>query len=133
MITLRLVTPQGDGFTEEVEKIILRGIEGDLMLMQGTAPLVTPLAYGAIRIFQDGAARTGAIHGGYVSMKSDVATVATDAFEWIEDIDVERARAAKDRAETYLRDNADETKAEIDKAKLALLRATNRLDVVDKR
>lgn len=125
MIDLRLVTPYADGFEQQVDKIIVRGIMGDMMLMQGTAPIVTPLAYDAVRIFENGQEKKAVVHGGYVSMQNDVCTIATTAFEWTDDIDRERAEAAKKRAEEELR--ATESKERIKEAQLALYRALARL------
>ena len=132
MIDLRLVTPHADGFEKQVDKVIVRGILGDLMLMENTAPIVTPLAYNTMKVYMDGGVKVGVVHGGYVSMKDNVATVATTAFEWTYDIDATRAQKAKDRAEAWLRE--DESKGEdtsrqsYKEAKLSLLRAINRLN-----
>lgn len=129
MIKLCLVTPYADGFTREVDKVIVRGVLGDMMLMKGTAPIVTPLGYNLIRIFEGGEERPAVIHGGYVSMKDDVCTVATTAFEWLDEIDVARAESAKARAEARLKGLGEEDERdEENEAKLALLRAVNRLN-----
>ncbi|MDD7363224.1 MAG: ATP synthase F1 subunit epsilon [Peptoniphilus sp.] len=128
MITLRLVTPYADGFEREVDRVIVRGVLGDMMLMENTAPIVTPLDYGLIRIFEGGEEKQATIHSGYMSMKENVCTVATRAFEWIDEIDVERAEEAKRRAEEKLAEleNDDDGHEEIE-AQLSLLRALNRL------
>ena len=131
MIDLRLVTPHADGFEKQVDKVIVRGILGDLMLMENTAPIVTPLAYNTMKVYMDCGVKVGVVHGGYVSMKDNVATVAT-AFEWTYDIDATRAQKAKDRAEAWLREaeskGEDTSRQSYKEAKLSLLRAINRLN-----
>ena len=104
MIDLRLVTPHADGFEKQVDKVIVRGVLGDLMFMKNTAPIVTPLGYGIMYIYEEGKRSVGLVHGGYVSMKDNVVTIATDAFEWTYDIDVTRAQKAKERAEARLKE-----------------------------
>lgn len=134
MIDLRLVTPHADGFEKQVDKVIVRGVLGDLMFMKNTAPLVTPLGYGIMFIYEEGKRSVGLVHGGYASMKDNVVTIATDAFEWTYDIDVTRARKAKERAEARLKeahDTGEEYSGSIEETKLALLRAVNRLKHAD--
>lgn len=130
MIDLRLVTPHGDGFERQVDKVIVRGVLGDLMFMKNTAPIVTPLGYGLMYIYEEGKRSVGLVHGGYASMKDNVVTIATDAFEWTCDIDVTRARKAKERAEARLekaRAAGEEHTRSIEETKMDLLRAINRI------
>ena len=130
MIDLRLVTPHADGFERQVDKVIVRGVLGDLMFMKNTAPIVTPLGYGLVYIYEEGKRSVGLVHGGYASMKDNVVTIATDAFEWTYDIDVTRAQKAKKRAEARLEkahDAGEEHTRSIEEAKMDLLRAINRI------
>lgn len=130
MIDLRLVTPHGDGFERQVDKVIVRGVLGDLMFMKNTAPIVTPLGYGVMYIYEEGKRSVGLVHGGYASMKDNVVTIATDAFEWTYDIDVTRAQKAKERAEARLeeaRAAGEEHTRSIEETKMDLLRAINRI------
>ena len=130
MIDLRLVTPHADGFERQVDKVIVRGVLGDLMFMKNTAPIVTPLGYGVMYIYEEGKRSVGLVHGGYASMKDNVVTIATDAFEWTYDIDVTRAQKAKERAEARLekaRAAGEEHTRSIEETKMDLLRAINRI------
>lgn len=130
MIRLKIVTPDGTGWEGEVDRVVVRGTEGDLAMMKSTAPIVTPLAIGHLRVFnEDGTQWEAAVTDGYVSMKNDVCTVATDAFEWASDIDVERARAAKERAEARLQEASHNDEIDYERAKFALKRAINRLSL----
>lgn len=132
MISLKIVTPDGTGWQGEVDRVVVRGVEGDLAMMKSTAPIVTPLAIGHLRVFnEDGSEWIAAVTDGYVSMKDDVCTVATDAFEWASDIDVERAREAKERAETRLEEASHNEEIDYERAQLALKRAVNRLRLKD--
>lgn len=127
---LEIVTPDRKFFEEEVDMVIVRGMEGDLGILRGHAPLVTPLDIGKIKIKKDGKTRIAAIAGGYIEVTKEKTTIISDAAEWPEEIDVERAKEAKQRAEERLkrRDNIDVARAEI-----ALRKAVNRLRVAEER
>ncbi len=125
-IHLEIVTPDGSFFNEEIDSIIVRGMEGDLAILKGRTPIVTPLKVCSIRIFQNDTERIAAVTDGYVSSIDDNVTIVTDAAEWPADIDVKRAEEAKKKAEELLskKEGVDFTRAEA-----SLKRAINRLDV----
>ena len=129
--TLEIVTPDRKFFEGEVEMVIVRGTEGDIGILKNHTPLVTPLSIGKIRIKQNGEFREAAIAGGYVGITKDKTTVITDAAEWPEEIDVKRAEEAKKRAEQRLKSS----KSEIDivRARIALRKALNRIEVAKKK
>lgn len=127
---LEIVTPDRKFFEEEVDMVIVRGVEGDLGIQRGHIPLVTPLAIGRIKIKKEGDTRIAALAGGYIEVGKDKTTIISDAAEWPEEIDLDRAKDAKERAEERLnrRDNIDVARAEI-----ALRKATNRIRVVEEK
>jgi F-type H+-transporting ATPase subunit epsilon len=126
---LEIVTPERTFFSDEVEMVIVRGIEGDLAILKNRAPLITPLSIGKLRIFKDGEERIAAVVEGYVTVGKDKTTIITDAAEWPEEIDVERAQEAKVRAEKRLKESPEGL--DIDRAELALKKAINRLEVAN--
>ena len=126
---LEIVTPERAFFSGEVDRVIVRGVEGDLAILKNRAPIITPLAIGKIRILKDGEERVAAAVNGYISVDKDKTTIITDSAEWPHEIDIERAEAAKERAERRLRERSEGL--DIDRAELALKRALNRLDVAD--
>ena len=124
---LEIVTPDKSFFCGEVDMVIVRGIEGDLAILKDRAPIATPLKIGKVRIFQNDSERVAAVVDGYITAIDNRITIVTDAAEWPDEIDVERAQAAKERAEARLKQeksNIDTTKVEA-----ALKRAINRLEV----
>lgn len=126
---LEIVTPERSFSSDEVEMVIVRGIEGDLAILKNRAPLITPLAIGKIKILKDGEERIAAVVDGYVTVSKDKTTIITDSAEWPEEIDVERAREAKGRAEKRLKEKPEGL--DIARAEFALKRALNRLDVAN--
>ena len=127
MLYLEIVTPDKPFFSEEVEMVIVRGMEGDLAILKGRAPITTPLKIGKVRIFQNGVERVAAVVDGYIPVVEDKATIVTEAAEWPNEIDVHRAEAAKTRAEERLNKGSDGI--DVVRAELALRRAINRIEV----
>ena len=123
---LEIVTPERVFFSDEVDMVILRGIDGDLAILKNRAPIITPLSIGKIRIKKDGKERVASISGGYVSATREKTTVITDSAEWPEEIDVERAKESKERAERRL---SQREGIDILRAEASLRRAINRLEV----
>lgn len=127
MFQLDIVTPMRLFFSEEVEMVVVRGIEGDLAILKGKSPITTPLKIGKIRIMQNGVERVAAVVDGYVSVIENKATIVTEAAEWPDEIDVKRAEEAKERAEKRMKESKETI--DVDRAELALKRAINRIDV----
>lgn len=127
---LEIVTPDRKFYEDQVDMVIVRTTEGDLGIMKNHMSLVSPLAIGAIKIKKNGEYREAACAGGFIQVKQDKTTIITDSAEWPEEIDVERAKKAAERAEERLRTKT----AEIDliRAQAALERALNRLRVAKK-
>ncbi len=123
---LDIVTPEKSFFSGRVDRIIVKGVEGDLAVLKNMAPIITPLAIGRVWIEKDGKERVAAVVEGYLTVKDNQATIVTDSAEWPEEIDVERAKLAKERAERRLKEK-DES-IDTARAEAALRRAINRLE-----
>lgn len=124
---LEIVTPDKKFFEGKAEMVIVRGIDGDLAVLKGRTAIATPLKIGKIRVIQGGEERIGSVVDGYITVLNDDVTIVTDAAEWADEIDVDRARAAKERAESRLK--SVQTDINATKAEAALKRAINRLEV----
>lgn len=131
LLRLEIVTPDRSFFSGEVEMVIARTTEGDIGVLYDHEPLVSPLAVGAVRIKQEGKFRAAACAGGFISIDEDHATIITDSAEWSDEIDVDRAMTAKERAEKII---ASEEAKEMDvmRAKTSLSRAMNRIRISEK-
>lgn len=123
---LRIVTPTGELFNDEAEMVIMRTSVGDIGVLSGHQPLTTTLDYGVLRIMNGGQETNATVFGGFVSVTPEIVTLLTDASEWVEDIDVERAQAAKERAEKRISSNSPDI--DVLRAELALRRALIRLE-----
>ncbi len=124
---LQIVTPDGAFFDGDAERLKVRTIDGDVAILPHHIPYVTVLGTGEADVVVDGVVRRAAASGGMLSVTGgDVRIVAT-TFEWAEDIDEQRAKLAKEKAEEMIRNAKDAQ--ELERAKAKLLRALTRLKV----
>lgn len=123
-----VVTPDGSVYSGETEMVSVKSTTGDLGIMPGHLPLVTPLAVGAIRIKKDSKVELIAVSGGFMEVRPDEVNILAESAERPSDIDISRARAAKERAQRRL-DEAKKDNIDFNRAEMALKRAINRLEV----
>ena len=127
-ITLRLVTPSRQLLDEEVDEVTAPGALGEFGVLPHHISFLTQLEPGEMS-YKQGAERTHlAVGGGYAEVMDDVMTVLADAAEFAEEIDIERARRAQERAERQLEELSREDKQFV-AAEAALRRALARLQV----
>jgi F-type H+-transporting ATPase subunit epsilon len=124
-IDLRIVTPERSLVTEAVDEVVLPGVEGYLGALPGHTPLLTSLKIGEIKYRSGGAWSYLAVSWGFAEILPDRVTILADVAERAEEIDVERAKSARERAEKKLKQpDADFLQAEV-----ALQHAMVRLQV----
>lgn len=130
-MTVEVVTPERVVYSGQANMVIARGVNGDLGILPNHMPLVTPLKVAPVRIKTDGDKELKmAVSGGFMEVRGDKVTILAETAELPEDIDVERAKAAKSRAEKRLIDkhpDIDQRRAE-----LSLQRAMARLDITNR-
>lgn len=124
-IKLRIVTPSRELYNDNANMVIMRGVNGDIGVLKGHQPLTTTLDYGLLKIKTGEKELISTLFGGFVDVQPDCVTILTDSAEWLEDIDVKRAEAAKERAEERLKNG--KSNIDVMRAELALKRATLRL------
>lgn len=108
-LQVEVVSPERILWTGEADRVIARTVGGgEIAFLTGHAPFVGALDIGTVRVHQEGDAdEVIAVHGGFVEVSHDRVTVLSDVAEVASQIDVERARAAQERAETALRAGDD--------------------------
>jgi F-type H+-transporting ATPase subunit epsilon len=130
-IRLEVVTPERVVSQDDVEIVIARGIEGDLGILHGHEPMITPLDIGELMYRIDGEERHLAIAGGFLEVTPDKVVVLADVAERSEEIDRQRAEEARARAEAALTEHHG-TELEASAA-AALQKALVRLRVAERR
>lgn len=126
---LDIVTPEKVVFSEEIEFIVAPGADGELGVLPEHAPLVTALKVGVMRVQQGGKFFKVAVSGGFMEVKNSRVVVLADTAERADQINIERARSAKQRAEQRLSGKA--TEIDIARAEIALMKAINRIKAVE--
>ncbi len=126
---LEIVTPESKFFEENVEMIVVKGLNGDIGILKDHEPYITPLAIGRIKIKQNGKFKIAALSQGYIEVTEEKATILADTAEWPEEIDVKRAEAAKERAEKRLEEKSENL--DILRAEIALKKALLRLNLAN--
>jgi F-type H+-transporting ATPase subunit epsilon len=103
-MTLRLevVSPDGRVFTDEVDSVVVPGIEGELGILPHHTPLVTALGTGELRIRQAGTVQYMLISGGFVEVRPDKVVVMAFVAEHSDAMDAAAATEARRRAEADL-------------------------------
>ena len=127
MIHVRIITPKGIYKEFDTPILNIPTVDGERGLLPNHMPLVTMLQIGAMSSIEDGQRNYYAIFNGLFYFRDNVAEIMTDTIENSNDIDLDRALSAKERAEKRLAShdsNVDQKRAE-----LALKRALNRIHV----
>jgi F-type H+-transporting ATPase subunit epsilon len=132
-IKVSVVTPDGPVYESDVEMVSTKAQSGELGILPGHIPMVAPLAIGVVRLKTPGSKDPDlvAVSGGFLEVRPEKVTILAQAAEKAEDIDVERALRAKERAEQRMRDQKVED-IDFRRVELALQRAINRLTVTGK-
>jgi F-type H+-transporting ATPase subunit epsilon len=127
-IRLRLVTPSRLLLDEEVDEVAAPGAVGEFGVLPKHISFLSLLVAGEMSYKQGAERHRLAVSGGYAEVLDDIMTVLADAAEYADEIDIERARSARDRAEKRLAELSHEDK-EFASAEAALRRALARLRV----
>jgi F-type H+-transporting ATPase subunit epsilon len=115
-------------FEGQVDMVVAPGTEGEMGILPDHAPLLTTLGYGVLRVRQGGVEHAFTIAGGFMEVQPEVVTVLADVGEEVDEIDLERAQAAKARAEAMLRSVTPDEAERYAALEAALRRSTLRLD-----
>ena len=124
---LTIVTPDGLAFSGDVESVLVRTSDGDVEILAGHADFITSLSIGRTRILIGDKTRFASSAGGFITVKGGEVKMVATTFEFADDIDLERAKRAKENAQNKL--ESAKTKHEILIAEAKLKRALNRISI----
>ena len=127
-VEVHIVTPVREVWTGEVEELIARGVDGEVGILGGHAPLLVQLAIGPLRMLTDGGETRAVVDGGFLHVSTHEGVTRADVLaayaELEEEIDVEAARARL----AELDDRTSEDDDEVAKGEIA--KATARIKLV---
>ncbi|MGB7972591.1 MAG: F0F1 ATP synthase subunit epsilon [Candidatus Deferrimicrobiaceae bacterium] len=129
-IKLELVTPARLLVSEEVDEVIAPGYEGEFGVLPDHTPFLVILSIGVLRYRKSNQEWKIAVGGGFAEVTSDRVVILADVAEKAEEIDVDRARRANERAENALKDLVMDD-AEFNKMHSALQRSIARMSAAE--
>jgi F-type H+-transporting ATPase subunit epsilon len=126
-INLEIITPEKTVYKDVINSITIPGTLGSFQVLKDHAPLISSFEVGVITVQKNGNKNYFSTSGGTVEVEKNKILVLADSVEKVDEIDVDRARQAKERAEQRL---ARKHEAEINesRAEAALKRAVNRIN-----
>jgi F-type H+-transporting ATPase subunit epsilon len=128
---LEIVTPEKKVVDAAAEEMQIPGKNGYLGILPGHAPLITELAVGEVTFRENATEQRLAVAWGFAEVLPNKVTILAETAERPSEIDVERARKSKERAEQLL--SSGDTTVDVERALDALHRADTRLEVAAKK
>jgi F-type H+-transporting ATPase subunit epsilon len=128
---LEIVTPEKKVVDVPAEEVQIPGKNGYLGVLPGHAPLITELAVGEIKYRSGAQEKLLAVAWGFAEVLPDKVTILAETAERPEEIDADRARKAKERAEHRL--TSGDTNVDVERALDSLHKAETRLEVAQQK
>ncbi len=129
-LNLEVITPEKMALREQVDEVVVPGINGELGILPDHTPLISQLKTGVLSYRQGSHNKLMHVSGGFVEVASDRVSVLSDVAEKPEEIDVPRAQLAKERAERLLA--SKEENIDFSQAELKLQRAMVRIQLAER-
>ena len=128
---VEIITPDRIFYTGEADFLEFVTTEGEIGVYRDHIPMTTVLAPGIVTIHNGEEEKKAAVHAGFAEILGDKITLLAELAEWPDEIDVDRAEAAKGRAEERLAAHTEEI--DVKRAEFALRKALIRIDIAGKR
>ncbi|MFO7709287.1 MAG: F0F1 ATP synthase subunit epsilon [Desulfobacterales bacterium] len=133
-IRLEIVTPEKIVVNEDAQIVMAPGVLGEFGVLIGHTPFLTALKAGALRYTDtQGGEHVVFVSGGFAEALPDKVTILAESAERRRDIDLERARAAVERARKRLAEQRSKEALDFVRAQAALQRALLRMKIAEKR
>ncbi|HEY4755951.1 MAG TPA: F0F1 ATP synthase subunit epsilon [Ignavibacteriaceae bacterium] len=130
-LDLEIISPEKKVYTGKVKSVTIPGTKGNFQVLYNHAPLISTFEIGIIKlVLSDDSTRIFTTSGGSTEVLDNKVLILSDTVEPIESIDIERAKRAKERAEARL--TKKEGIVDVDRARIALARALNRIKMSEK-
>ena len=130
-LQLELVTPERRAFTQEVDMVVVPGIDGQLGILPHHTPLITALGVGELKIRRGGEEQIFGVSGGFVEVRPDRVVIMADLAEHSNEIDEAKAAEARRQAETQVSEAQDPV--DLARARAALQTALMRERIATRR
>ncbi len=128
---LEIVTPKRTVFSADVESFSAPGVVGGFQVLKSHAPLLSSIRVGEVKIIGvDEKELRFATSGGFVEVHHNKVVMLAETAERSDEIDIERAKQAKERAQRRLAERRLEI--DLERARFSLLRSINRMKIAAK-
>ena len=128
VFSLCIITPDRHFYEGEVEMVEFNTTEGQIGVLPGHIPMTVILKPGILKIYEPENEKEAALHSGFAEILPTGITILAEIVEWPEEIDVQRAESARERAEERLRTHAPGI--DVMRAEIALQKAMTRISVL---
>jgi F-type H+-transporting ATPase subunit epsilon len=130
-LDLEIISPEKKVYSGKVKSVTIPGTKGNFQVLYNHAPLISTFEIGIIKLnLSDDSTLVFTTSGGSAEVLDNKVLILSDTVESIENLDIERARRAKERAENRL--TKKEGIIDVDRARIALARALNRIKASEK-
>lgn len=130
MFKVEIICPDRMFYEGEVSMLEFTAVDGEIGIYKNHIPTTTVIAPGIARLHEAGGIKRAALHAGFAEITGDKVTILAELAEWPEEIDLNRAQRAKERAEVLLRSH--EAAIDTARAQYALRKALTRINVAQK-
>lgn len=127
---VKVISPDRIFFEGEADFLELKTSEGDIGILAGHIPLTAIIAPGIMKITKDGETKEASLLEGFIEILPDRVTILAESCEWPDEIDLNRAKEAKIRAERRLADG--EGDINYPRAEMALRKALIRIELAER-
>ena len=130
-IHLKIITHEKIVYENDIDELYVQTIDGRMGILKNHIPVICALGFGVTKVIKDKADECIATMGGILQFAHNKATILTDIAELECDIDVARAKNAKERAQARLK--AQEENLDMARAQIALAKSIARIAAKEKR
>lgn len=126
-LSLEIISPAKQVFSGEIKSITVPGTKGRFQVLKNHAPIISTFEIGLIKVNLTDKTRYFATAGGTIEVLNNKVLILADSIESSDEIDLERAVKAKERAEKRLQEKSKDI--DVERAQAALARALNRIRI----
>ena len=128
-LRLQIIMPERIKIDEMIDLVVLPGVDGDFEILEGHAPFITKLRTGVMRIEKKGNSEYYALHDGFISVENNHVVILSETCEGKGEINQERAKSAKERAEKRMTTKTTDSDINFRRAEFALQKALTRIQI----
>ena len=128
LFKLKIITPERVFYEGEVSMVEFNTTEGEIGIYKKHVPTTVIVSPGILTITEAEETKEAALHAGFAEILQEEVVILAEIVEWPEEIDLDRAKAARNRAEERIHSKTPET--DVMRAETALQRALARIHVI---